>query len=385
MTRSESSSKTRRPAQQPTDDLSADATDDEAPIPQTDDPVTLTRKQFDELSSLPGIIADLQAQLQAMKSQSPTPNETQSPAPPQPKDVKIANPEFYYGDPLKLKAFIAQCQLNFNTMPSRFRIEKVKVNYALSFLRDQAFMRFQPLLSKCSPKLETFDGFVKTLESNFGDPNEAATATRRICALRQTASVSAYASEFMYYMQFLDWSDSGYRKQFFDGLSDAIKIELTRGPEPTNLEALIKEATQVDNRFTGLLSQVEPDLLPHFRPKPSSKKQNSSSYRPSLATAPSTVSTAPGAWQSTSRDSRSANPNASRPKYQPLTEAEKQYRREHNLCAYCGKSDHEYNACPTRPPRHRNNNPFASKTRGTFTAHASSEPPNQGKAQAQIR
>ena len=47
-------------------------------------------------------------------------------------------------------------------------------------------------------------------------------------------------------------------------------------------------------------------------------------------------------------DNKSKTPSGPRG---PLTDAEKQYRRDHHLCLYCGAKDHSVEDCPVRPRR----------------------------------
>ena len=330
---------------------------------------------------------DLHARIRQLESMVLTLTQDQ----PRHREPKVADPEFFFGEGRKLRNFIAQCRLNFKTQPSRFPTEQLKVNYAMSFLRDKAFTRFEPLLNKDSPpELDNFESFVKVLESNFGDPDPEATAIRQMCSLRQTTSVSAYAAEFRYLQQFIDWNDGAFRKQYYDGLKDIIKIELARSGHPTELGALIELTTQIDNRFTNLCLDVDPSLISQFYPKPSTKKQSQPYHRPGPAPAPVT----PVARPNTVHAPRPVDPNAARPRFQPLTDAEKQYRRAHNLCLYCAKPDHAVIDCPSRPKQYKQNRPPASKIYGTSNQHsrqvtsavpAQSEPLIQGKAPAQIR
>jgi hypothetical protein len=43
--------------------------------------------------------------------------------------------------------------------------------------------------------------------------------------------------------------------------------------------------------------------------------------------------------------------NATKKKYAPLSKAEKQRRRDLNLCSYCGSPDHDVIDCNLTPPR----------------------------------
>jgi hypothetical protein len=49
-------------------------------------------------------------------------------------------------DPKKLRGFLLQCTLNFHARPQDFRHDSMKVNYALSFLKELALDYFEPYL-----------------------------------------------------------------------------------------------------------------------------------------------------------------------------------------------------------------------------------------------
>jgi len=54
-------------------------------------------------------------------------------------EPKIEDPERYYGDCAKLRAFLVQCELKFNCEAHRFQDESGKVHYANSRCRGAAW------------------------------------------------------------------------------------------------------------------------------------------------------------------------------------------------------------------------------------------------------
>jgi len=61
----------------------------------------------------------------------------------------------------------------------------------------------------------------------------------------------AYASEFQGYQADLEWNDAALRSQFYLGLKDAVKFELSRVKTPT-LSAMINAAKETDERLQEL-------------------------------------------------------------------------------------------------------------------------------------
>ena len=96
-----------------------------------------------------------------------------------------------------------------------------------------------------------YSSFEGKLQELYGISNEEAHADRQIRKLRQTTSVAAYMSLFQGYAADLKWNDAALRSQFYLGLKDAVKVELSR-VEATNMSALAKAAKEIDERLQEL-------------------------------------------------------------------------------------------------------------------------------------
>lgn len=179
---------------------------------------------------------------------------------------KISTPETFDGTKEKLENFQLQVQLYLHFNAHQFHSEADKVLYAASFLRGRAARGFRAYLkdwlvcqnSDDEPETETrrifhsYDKFEEKLNDLYGIPNEEAHADRHIRQLRQTTSVAAYASEFQGYQADLEWNDAAYRSQFYLGLKDSVKAELSRNSSMTTLGAMIKAAKEIDERLQEL-------------------------------------------------------------------------------------------------------------------------------------
>ena len=71
-------------------------------------------------------------------------------------------------DPQKLRAFLMQCRFQFRDRPAAFRNDVQKINFALSYLRGQAFQWFEPgfsgRLDDLPAWLDDWEEFIRELE-----------------------------------------------------------------------------------------------------------------------------------------------------------------------------------------------------------------------------
>jgi hypothetical protein len=102
------------------------------------------------------------------------------PIPPQ-RIAKVNHPDLYYGDRPKLQTFIAQLALKFSANSHEFPNDQVKLSYAGSFLRGNAFEWLSPQIQPNGQvNLTNYYELVQGLQDAFGDPDEVATAEREI-------------------------------------------------------------------------------------------------------------------------------------------------------------------------------------------------------------
>lgn len=125
-----------------------------------------------------------------------------TPAPVRAQEPKVKDPETFHGQRDGLNAFITECELVFELQPSRFLDDRTKVSYMISLLRGSPLLAVRPLMSAVPRPfiLEDHRSFVDYLRTNYGDPDEKGTARRKLKALRQTSSASAYFAEFQQYI-----------------------------------------------------------------------------------------------------------------------------------------------------------------------------------------
>jgi len=288
-------------------------------------PVNVSTQEYAQLTNF---VMELQGRIKYLEDQL---SQQAPPAAPS-REPKVADPEFFDGNRLHLRSFIAQLRLVLQSQPSRFPNERFKTAFAASYLRGPAFAWIQPYLdmNESPAILNNFELFVKELSTVFGDPDQVSAAERQLDRLRQTHSVSAYASEFRRLSSILGWNDESLRFQFYKGLKNDVKDELSRVSRPSSLSKLILLATKIDERIYDRL--LEKRNLNY-----SSSTVGNSNY--TRHSAPS--SNVPA--------SQSMDIDAVQVSRGPLSQDEKRRRRANNLCMYCGKPGHFAQKCPILP------------------------------------
>jgi hypothetical protein len=99
-------------------------------------------------------------QLQTLLQQLYSPHPASQP--------KIEDPELYYGERSKLRAFIIQCELKFNCEPMKFNQDSKKVNYASARCRGNAWSWIEPSMKEEGvSKYETWKEFKLAITHTF--------------------------------------------------------------------------------------------------------------------------------------------------------------------------------------------------------------------------
>jgi hypothetical protein len=299
--------------------------------------------------------------------------QSASPAPPKVQEPKVKDPETFHGQRDSLNAFITECDLVFELQPSRFGDDRTRVSYMVSLLRGTPLLAVRPLLAY-DPRPYFLDNhrlFVEYLQTNYGDPDEKGTARRKLKNLRQITSASAYFAEFQQYIAILGWKDQDpIIDKAIDGLKSYLKDEVARsGHRPNTLSDLIAFIIPLDNR----LYEREQEKRYETRNATSRPTANIKSTQP---TAMTTVTSATFTPRSTNfADTKPTTSNYTRTTGStprgPLSDAEKQRRRDNNLCLYCSEQGHSATDCPLALAR-------TARTQVKFDTR---QPPSSGNGQ----
>ena len=141
----------------------------------------------------------------------------------------VLPPEKFESNVEEFPAFLAQSKLYIELRARDFPTDKTKVCFIISLLKGQAAKWATPLLLAPSPLLTNYQGFLEYISAAFANPLQAATANRKIRALKQgKASFSQYSTEFRLLAQDLLWNEAALIDQYMEGLADRILDELAR-------------------------------------------------------------------------------------------------------------------------------------------------------------
>ena len=270
-------------------------------------------------------------------------------------EPKIADPEHFTGNRAQVMDFLSKCRLKFAGQPSRFPTERIKVLYAGSYLKDQAYSWFQPLLNAVydpnqhdPAELDSFELFSDALITIYGDPDLMATAERQISNLKHTDSVAKYHAEFTRLRQYVKWNEDALKNTFYMGLKEHIKDWLSTQDRPNTLKDLVDKTLRYDARK---YERFQEKRTPNTRwtsssPAPTSFPFTGSPRSASNPPRQDSPMTTPRA-QTQSADGTTPMELGSR----RISEAEKERRRINRLCYYCGQANHTALNCPVRPNR----------------------------------
>ncbi|KAH0605312.1 uncharacterized protein H6S33_004534 [Morchella sextelata] len=264
------------------------------------------------------------------------------------RSEKFPDPEKFDATRTKLPRFITQLRMKLEVNHDRFRDEAAKVIYTVSRLEGRALDQVVPLVNaNPAAPFSSVTAFVAHLEASFGDPDPRGTARHQ---LSQLLRIVAY----------LDYNEGAKIDALVEGLSEDLKDAMTyRTDKPNTVEAYATMLMTIDKQVRG-------------------RKAEQRAIRNTME-----QFTAPAAVAHPSHTAGGLTPMdlsalQSRPTQRPAIEqrytfvngqrktsaAEKQWRRDNNLCMYCANSGHIFDNCPSAN-RPRGNQPVM---RGTLLA-----------------
>lgn len=297
----------------------------EAQKQHSDSLISEARKAFDEAS---GRIKQLEAELEQERKASPaTPTHVAFS-----KDGKISDPAHFTGKKEAASGFLIKVDQVLEVRQNQYKTDALKIAYVTNLLEGDAWKWYEPharLPADQRPDwVKSWSLFRKEFESAFSVAEVKESARRKLKVLRQTSSVSAYASQFRLLVYNLDWTDETKRQTFFDGLNNDVKDKILSPNKFDTFENLVKEASIID----GLLYSRRIDSRPN---NPSSvrvtySRTNNATTTPSVPSSGATRD--PDAMEidavNVQQPARVVNGK--------VTPEEKERRRKNGLCFYCG-------------------------------------------------
>lgn len=275
------------------------------------------------LNDLQGRISHFEVQMQELYNQlqhQQNVNVTHTPK------IKIRLPTPFSGQASMCNTFFSQLSLYF-AGDSSYDTDDKKILLATSCLTGPAYAYMEPFLCKLNATekpevLTNYKVFMDTITAAFGDSDPTLSAELALRRLRQTSSATTYATEFRRLSSLVYWNNAALVSQYKVNLRDVIQDELARRPVIQDLESLILESIDIDNRLF--------------------QRQRSKRLNQSPIISKDTRTTTPVAMD-IDKPSSSVAPSS-----RHVPQEERLRRSQDKACYYCGVVGHFSNQCPAK-------------------------------------
>jgi Retrotransposon gag protein/Zinc knuckle len=187
---------------------------------------------------------------------------------------KLRDPEPYDGEQVKLRPFLAHCELKFQTEEIRYDTDGKKTGYAGALLRGVAWSWLEPMITQAGGLNMTWDEFKISMGHAFGEVNTEEVAYEKFQKIQQgNRTAAAYWAEFQKIKADLPYSDNICIARFRAGLHSEVRRHLVMSETPaTVLVDYATAAIKADSRLCHLgvitrRSTTQPEPRFHAGPK----------------------------------------------------------------------------------------------------------------------
>jgi len=304
-------------------------------------------------------LAAFQVQLEELRSQflptlpsgqpsTPASNEPEIPAG---KDPKLAEPPDFDGNSHEYITFFSLITQYLEQKPRTFPNDRSRTAYFISHLRKEPAQWATTLIATQSPLLQDYPAFLTEFAAIYADTDRITDLRTKLHFITQTGSARDFASRFSTICTGLRILDDSTRTHLFLA---KLKPELQTGLDYYATQQKIPFATLVQHALRIDKSQ-------HKERKARSEYKGTKSGKSSFS------QTNPPFISSKSNIPNSSKKTIFKPRG-PLSAAEKQRRRDNNLCFYCGSSEHTFENCPAKKAKEQANETSTT----SYKSHVSS-------------
>lgn len=267
-------------------------------------------------------LAELQGQLATLQRQQQSLAE---PITTRQREPKIAMPEKFNGDRRNYREFMSNVRTIFRLKPSTYDTDEKKIGFIGTLLTKQALTWYR-IREENQISMDNYEVFVAAFQTAFSDPNRKRNAQRAIRNLRQgNQSTLAYSTKFSELAMDAEYDNEAKMSSFYDGLNFDVKDALSLIVDlPEDYAAYVALAIRLDNRLYERRIEKRSNLRPQKPHETGSYQRNHSQAQPTPMDVDTTKT------------------------YKPLTNEEKQRRKENGLCLYCGNAGHQAVTCPNK-------------------------------------
>jgi hypothetical protein len=247
------------------------------------------------------------------------------------RSEKLADPELFYGDRSKTRAFLLQITQKLKVNCDRYESNQARAAYVFSRLGGKAVTTMEPFMT--NGHIRCAETLIRLLSTTYDDANRENTALAALQRLRQTnKSFPTFYSEFLAHVSVLGWNESA-------------KVATLRAAISSELQqALVgRDIPQTMNEFATLCLRIEEDLqMVRSFPRPVITRPGMPQQRRVLA------NNSPTSFRSQSAPDP-MDLDAAIQSYAPANSEKRQRYRNEKLCFGCGKPGHIQRFCPTMP------------------------------------
>lgn len=282
------------------------------------------------------------------------------------KSERHPDPEPFVGETNDLERFTSQLYNKLRMNADRYPTEEAKVGYAFSRLKGPPAKAMEGFWSKGSTTIHTLDEFVGSLERLYGNPHKKEHAVFDWLRLRQrNRRFTEFLAEFERLANLGGvQGDDRLQPQLELAISDELRNRMiTLDTIPSDYKGFRDKCLQIESRLIAAaslstLARSSPtfNLARTVSPRAAPVEQVTAVAPHLRVRVPMDKSPSPGtganaipvADRTTTQGGNLMDLSRNRG---PLSQEEKQRRRDNHLCLYCGGPGHIARECPNRVSR----------------------------------